>query len=59
MCSKDLIEDRPTLFQLTCVPLPYKYLYSTTVSIQQQATMCSKITATKISISEFMVIFFY
>ena len=32
MCSKDLIEDRPTLFQLTCVPLPYKYLYSTMYS---------------------------
>ena len=32
MCSKDLIEDRPTLFQLICHSLPYKYMYSTMYS---------------------------
>ena len=55
MCSKDLIEDRQTLSQLTCVPLPYKYLYSTMYSTAGHNVFQDN---AKISISEFMVIFF-
>ena len=57
MCSKDLIEDRPTLFQLTCVPL-LRDLYSTMYSTAGHNVFQQPLTFQFLSLLLFFLLMF-